>query len=77
MAVKKVVKTAKKATEVKTIADLQLELSNVSKDLNEFKRGHKVGELTNPRAITITRKSIARLQTAIRAAQILEQKGSK
>ena len=77
MAVKKVVKAVKKATEVKTIADLQLELAKISKDLNEFKRGHKIGELTNPRVITLTRKSIARLQTAIRAAQISEQKGSK
>ena len=40
----------------------------------ETKRSHRAGELVNPRAITLGRKEIARLKTAIRA---LELKGDK
>ncbi len=41
-------------------------------DLLEAKRGHRAGELVNPRVITHTRKDIARLKTAIRAEQLKE-----
>jgi ribosomal protein L29 len=68
--------TAKKATktaiEVKTIEDLQAELVTKKADMLAAKRGHKAGELQNPRVITTTRKDIARLHTAIRAAQLKE-----
>ena len=77
MADKKTTKVAKIATEVKTIDQLQIDLTAKKNDLIEAKRGHKLGELTNPRAITVTRKEIARLHTAIRAAEILEQKENK
>ncbi len=68
---------ATKATEIKTIDQLTQELAVKKQALIEAKRGHKLGELTNPRVITVTRKEIARLQTAIRAAQIAEQKENK
>jgi len=67
---KKSTKLTKDAVEVKSADQLKAELKTMQKDLVEFKRGHKLGELTNPRIITVTRKQIARLQTAILAVQI-------
>lgn len=67
-------KTAK-AEEVKTIAQLQAELATKRQDLIEARRGHAAGELANPRVLTQTRKEIARLLTALRAAEN-EQKES-
>jgi ribosomal protein L29 len=66
-------KTTKKAEEVKTIADLRKDLEAKQTDLLEARRGHAAGELANPRVITATRKEIARLQTAIRAAELSEK----
>jgi len=60
----------KKATEIKTIDQLREELIAKSADLLQAKRGNAAGELANPRVITSTRKEIARLHTAIRAAQL-------
>jgi len=74
---KKTVKATKKAVEVKTIDQLRLDLATKRSDLIEAKRGHKLGELTNPRVITVTRKEIARLHTAIRAAEIASAKEKK
>lgn len=62
-------KTAK-AEEVKTVEQLKKELAQKQADLLEAKRGHAAGELANPRVLTATRKEIARLHTAIRAAEI-------
>jgi len=70
-------KITKQATEIKTIDQLRADLIVKQNDLIEAKRGHKLGELTNPCVITSTRKQIARLHTAIRAAEIIEQKESK
>jgi ribosomal protein L29 len=75
--VTKTVKSTKKATEVKTIDQLRIDLIATQNDLVEAKRGHKQGELTNPRAITVTRKQIARLHTAIRAAEMASAKEDK
>ena len=69
-------KTVKQATEVKTIEQLRNELLVKRTDLLEARRGHAAGELANPRVITATRKEIARLLTAIRAAE-LDDKESK
>ena len=68
-------KTAKVATEVKTIDQMNTELIAKRKDLIESKRGHKMGELTNPSVIKQARKEIARLCTAIRAAAIQAKEG--
>lgn len=62
-------KSTKKAEEVKTVAQLHEELASKRANLLEAKRGHAAGELANPRVITATRKDIARLLTAIRAAE--------
>lgn len=69
-------KTTKKAEEVKTIEQLRADLATKQSDLLEAKRGHAAGELANPRVLTATKKEIARIHTAIRAAEIAE-KGSK
>lgn len=66
-------KTTKKAEEVKTLAQLREELVAKRKDLIESRRGHAAGELANPRVLTSTKKEIARLLTAIRAAEIAEK----
>jgi len=73
---KKTTKVAK-ANEVKTVEQLKTELATKQNDLIEAKRGHKAGELTNPRVITVTRKEIARLHTAIRAAAEVDSKENK
>lgn len=68
--------TAKNATEVKTVEELRKDLLAKQQDLVEARRGLAAGELQNPRVITKTRKEIARLFTAIRAAEGAE-KGDK
>lgn len=77
MAEKKTVSKVKEATTVKTVDQLREDLANLLKEQNEAKRGHKLGELTNPRFLTVTRKKIARVHTAIRAAEIAALKENK
>ena len=59
-----------KATEVKTIAQLQEELVKLQNDYRESRRSHQMGELVNPRVLTVQRKSVARAHTAVRQAEI-------
>mgnify|MGYP000147111465 FL=1 len=66
-------KTAKKADVVKTIDELRAELATKQQDLNDSRRSHKAGELVNPRVLRQIRKEIARLHTAIRAAELKEE----
>lgn len=61
---------------VKTVDQLVADLAAKQRDLVDAKMGHRQGELTNPRVITATRKEIARLHTAIKAAMNSE-KGDK
>lgn len=71
MADKTTKKTApKQATEVKTLEQLRAELATKQADQIASKRSHAAGELVNPRVLTVTRKEIARLHTAIRAAEL-------
>jgi len=77
MADTKTTKTTKPAVEVKSIDQLQTELVAARTTLIEAKRGNRLGELTNPRVITVTRKKIASLLTAIRAEQIASAKENK
>ncbi len=77
MADKKVVKTTKKAAEVKTVDQMKTDLIAKQADLLQAKRGNAQGELTNPHIITVTRKEIARLHTAIRAEVIKSTKEIK
>ena len=67
---------AKEASEVKIVEDLQKDLAAKQQDLVDARRGLAAGELQNPRVITKTRKEVARLHTAIRAAELAE-KGDK
>lgn len=67
---------AKDAAEVKTIEVMQQELATKQQEIIDARRGLRAGELQNPRVITKTRKDIARLHTAIRAAELAE-KGDK
>jgi ribosomal protein L29 len=74
---KKTTKINKTAVEVKTLSQLRNDLLKLQTELAESRRGHKLGELTNPRVITTTKKDIARLHTAISAAVKADNKEDK
>lgn len=60
--------TAKKAAPKKaavTEKSLQEQLAEKRADMLGYKKSHAAGELVNPRAITATRKDIARIMTKI------------
>ena len=71
------IKATKEAKKVLTTAELHTEFLAKTNDYVSAKRGHKMGELTNPRVLTVTRKEIARIKTAIRAAEIAKAKEIK
>jgi len=66
-------KAPKAADEVKTLEQLREEVAVKRTELHEAERSHAAGELVNPRVLTVTRKEIARLLTAIRAAELAEK----
>jgi large subunit ribosomal protein L29 len=70
-------KSAKKTVEVKSIAELNKELEAKIADLLQARRGNALGELVNPRVITVTKKEIARIHTAISLTQRDAAKESK
>ncbi len=70
-------KTIKPAIEVKSLAELKKDLAAKHKDLMDSRRSHHAGELVNPRVLGTIRKEVARLLTAIRAAEIAANKESK
>ncbi|MCX6728595.1 MAG: 50S ribosomal protein L29 [Candidatus Saccharibacteria bacterium] len=74
---KKTTKVKKNVVEVKTLAQLRKDLLAKQNELVENRRGHKLGELTNPRVITTVKKDIARLHTAITAAISADNKEDK
>jgi ribosomal protein L29 len=74
---KKTTKVKKDAVEVKSLKQLTKDLLSKQNELVEARRGHKLGELTNPRVITTTKKDIARLHTAITAAVSADNKEDK
>ena len=63
-------KTTKKAEVVKSLEDLRKDLAAKQNDLLESRKSHRAGELVNPRVLGSVRKEIARLHTAIRAAEL-------
>lgn len=77
MAAPKKTTAAKKAVEVKSVANMQKQLAEMQQDLMTSRRSHRAGELVNPRVLSTLRKDIARLMTAIRAAEISADKESK
>lgn len=54
----------------KSIEELKAELVAKRNDLVEAQKGHKLGELTNPRVLSTLRKEIARIMTSINLEQI-------
>ena len=69
-------KTIKKAEVVKSLEDLRKDLAAKQNDLLESRKSHRSGELVNPRVLGSIRKEIARLHTAIRAAELASKKES-
>lgn len=63
---------AKAAVEVKTVEQLHEDLVALQQEHLESRKSHKQGELVNPHVLTVQRKNIARLHTAINAAQSAE-----
>lgn len=61
-------KVTKKANEVKTVEQLRDELTALQAALIESQKSHRQGELVNPHVLTVQRKDIARLHTAINIA---------
>lgn len=53
------------ATEVKNLETLQQELAAKRADLLEVQRGHRAGELANPRILGVYRREIAQILTEI------------
>ena len=70
-------KTTKKAEVVQSLEDLRKDLAAKQNDLLESRKSHRAGELVNPRVLGSIRKEIARLHTAIRAAELASKKESK
>jgi ribosomal protein L29 len=66
---KKTTKKTVEATEVKDLAALHKDLAAKQQDLLDSRKSHRAGELVNPRVLGTIRKEIARLHTAIRAAE--------
>jgi ribosomal protein L29 len=56
------------AVEVKTIDQLNEDLNKLQLEHLESRKSHKQGELVNPHVLTVQRKNIARIHTAIAAA---------
>ena len=53
------------ATEVKNLETLQQELAAKRADLLEAQRGHRAGELANPRILGVYHREIAQILTEI------------
>jgi ribosomal protein L29 len=64
----------KEAAVVKSLEELKTDLAAKQNDLLEARKGHRAGELVNPRVITNTRREVARIKTAIRAEELKETK---
>lgn len=59
---------AKQALDITKPEQIKKELAKKQVDLIEAKRSHRLGELTNPHILTVTRREIARLKTALTIA---------
>jgi len=57
-----------KEAEVKTVEQLNNDLVAAVAGNLESRRSHRMGELVNPHVLTVERKNIARIHTAIAAA---------
>lgn len=77
MADKKTTKKTVKAAEVKTLEQLNEEVTKLRADFDDLRRSHRAGDLVNPRAITVKRKEIARALTAVKQAELAASKEEK
>lgn len=79
MAEKKTTKkpVTKEAHEVKTVAQLQKEITTKRADLLTYRRSLAAGELVNPQVISQTRREVARLLTSLRVTQLTVDKETK
>lgn len=77
MADKKTTKKTVKAAEVKTLEQLNEEVTKLRADFDDLRRSHRAGDLVNPRAITVKRKEIARALTAVKQAELAATKEEK
>lgn len=62
-------KVTKKVEEVKTVAQLQEELTKLRGEHLESRKSHRGGELVNPHILNTQRKAIARVMTALNASK--------
>ncbi len=62
-------KVTKKADEVKTVEQLHEDLTKLQAAHLESQKSHRSGELVNPHVLTVQRKEIARVFTAISIAK--------
>ncbi|MDN5275754.1 MAG: rpmC [Candidatus Saccharibacteria bacterium] len=76
---KTVVKTTKTVEPAAplTLEQLREKLTSSLQEQLDSKRSHVQGELVNPHVLTVKRKEIARLQTAIRQLEIAAAKENK
>lgn len=70
-------KVSRKIDPAKSVDQLRTELTATRMQLLDQRRSNAAGELTNPHAITKTRKLIARLLTAIKLAQTKQEETTK
>ena len=77
MAETKTTKKNAKAVEVKTVEQLREELLSLQTAHVESRKSHVAGELVNPHVLTTQRKAIARVHTAITAAELSDLKEDK
>lgn len=54
-------------------AELEAKLQEAHKELQDAKRSQAAGELVNPRTITTTRRTIARLHTLIKETNVQDK----
>lgn len=70
-------KQTKKAAEVKTVEQLREELLKLQNEHIDSRKSHVQGELVNPHVLTVQRKNIARIHTALKSAQTSAVKEEK
>jgi ribosomal protein L29 len=67
--------TKKPATPAQqSLEELRAAIAAKESDMLDYKRSLAAGELANPRILTVTRKDIARLKTALRNLELKETK---
>jgi ribosomal protein L29 len=71
------IKSKKVAVEAKSLEQLRADLVALQQEHIESRKSHRAGELVNPHVLTVQRKNIARLHTAISKERSSETKEEK